>query len=209
MCKGPLVRSDKGGNSGGWQRVLTLVAEATSVIGFGYLVIQIAGYPVGVFVVLGVAIHIEWRGTRSELERDRTLIEKLTTMVAREDIVWLKQHDFGGPWDDDRMQLLFRLVFNSNEVEHQFCDSRLEERRGKLFEAILVLHNESSMRAGVDQHGRMSISAWDDSPSRLDPEEREARKHASRKAINSAAHDVVSAYDALLSRARDSGRLGS
>jgi hypothetical protein len=181
------------------------------VFGLGYDVLQVVGYPIGVIALLtllvfGLAVRVidlEWRGTPRQQQRDRDLMRGLLTIVARDDVVWLKEHDFGSPWEGEKLLVLARLAYGYNEVEHQFYDSTLEGRRQMLVAAIQVLLRESGQRSGIDRHGRESISAWDDSPSHRTADEREERKRESRTVIHKAADDVVAAYDALMSRARD------
>lgn len=208
-----------------WRKTLTLVSEFGGVVGGVALVASNAGrrwledasgalYPMGVIgllslLVTAIAIRlvvVERRGRLAEVtprrdEHDCDVMRDVMAIVSREDVRWLRQNDFGGPWEDDKLVPMARLVNDRNEVEHQFYDAELEERRQGLHAAIKVLLSESGQRAGINGHGRMSISAWDDLPSHRSPEERGARKCESREVINKAADEVVLAYDALVSRA--------
>jgi hypothetical protein len=206
-----------------WRRVLTVVSEVSGVVALVALALSKdarrwlahageAIYPNGVIallllMVLGLVVRLVVVERRSapgqQQERDRDLITDLMEVVGREAVVWMKQHDFGGPWNDEKLRPFFQLVFDWDEVEHRFHDRTLEERRQKLLAAIRVLYRESGQRAGIDGRGRTSISAWDDSPSRMTSEEREARKYESGRILNEAADEVVVAYDALVGRARD------
>lgn len=151
-------------------------------------------------------VVVERRGRLAEAtprqdKHDCGVMKDLMTIVSRENVRWLRQNDFGGPWEDDQLVPMTRLINDRNEVEHQFYDAELEERRQALHSAIKALLSESGQRAGIDGHGRVSISAWDDLSSHRSPEERAARKYESRELINKAADEVVVAYDALVSRA--------
>lgn len=218
------------------RRTLTLVSEFGGVIGLLVLLVGAALsesvrdtiadvwcwlWPLGVVLILlaivALLAFLLYRARRpvvvtrqlSEADRayDRELVQHLKQTTPRETITWLKGHDFGSPWNEGDTTPLDYLIHERDEVEHRFNDPVLEERRARLMKATRDFLREAAYRAGVDSRGRLSLSAWDDTPTKDDPAQREAKKQESREVINKAADEVVAAYDSLLERAKEIGVL--
>ena len=209
---------------------LTLVSEIGGVVGLAVLVVAAALsedvrdwiedaadwlYPDGVIALLSLTVVllalVLWRTRRQltsppltdrQFAQDRDLVEDLKTIVPRQSMHWLKEHDFGIPWTDDEIRPFNKFHYERDEVEFQFHDAELERHRREFLGALSEFLTETALRAGVDKRGRFSLSAWDNSPSPLSDEQREANKEESRKVINDASWRLVRAYDAIIQRAR-------
>jgi hypothetical protein len=141
---------------------------------------------------------------REQRERDRRRANDLISMVPRATITQLREHDFGGSWNDDELSCLTRFVYERDAVEHCFADPELEGLRAQLLNSIRSFRAEVALRSAPIPSGRQSIKEWGDTG--VDPEQR-ARYDENRAVLNRGADQVAAAYDALLKRAAQAALL--
>jgi hypothetical protein len=138
------------------------------------------------------------------LAADKRTFEELVALVPRENIRFLREHDFAGAWGRVFAMSFVEYVDTRNDVEHQFLDPALEEKRQALHKAASAL-TLRWMTYGVAAQRSADFFELAGSERRCDEAqegEHYERYEKRRKEINDAADMVASAYDELVLEAR-------
>lgn len=167
------------------------------------------GLLVLVIAALVLALIRERRQAETDpvlVERDRRLMDDLVGVLPRASVTWMRGHDFGAPWTDRRLHAFNVFMHERDAVEWEFSDPEMEVKRAELMDAVKVFLYETAMRGGLDRHERYTLK-WEESPRQGQREEFEQRYQASRKVINDAADATATAYDEVVTVAKDKGLL--
>lgn len=141
---------------------------------------------------------------RTAQDGDRETYEDIVGLVGRNEIRFLREHDFGNAWSREVTMSFFELVETRDGPEHEFHDQQLEGLRRRLQEAserlVSSLAADSHWVPGSD--GMLQIVGSE--RRRDEPPEGEhfERYEARREKLNRLAGDVASAYDNLVREAR-------
>jgi hypothetical protein len=135
---------------------------------------------------------------------DKKNFEELVELLPREKIRYLDEHDFGNSWSRDVTMSFLEYVDTRNDVEHQFLDPVLEDKRQELYRTARDLTSKW-IRFGVASRSNLGFYELAGSDRRRDepPHGEHYERYVDRqRQINAAADEVVKAYDALVREAR-------
>ncbi|TMK57499.1 MAG: hypothetical protein E6G51_07010 [Actinobacteria bacterium] len=142
--------------------------------------------------------------TEAHTKADKETFEALAQKVDRNLVNYLRDHDFGNPWDRELIRELAFYVDGYNEVENTFHDPVLEHHRQDLHAAARKFINLVSQYGTWSKH----LDGYNelDSSRKVaeEPPEGETweRWNRLRGELGDAAHVVVEAYDELVLNAR-------
>ena len=135
---------------------------------------------------------------------DQALIDELLGLLTRPSMRLIANQDFSMPWPERITTPLSFLVYEYNEVEHRFADATLEERRQRLLQAANhFLHQEAFNGFQSTVPGRRD-GGWTPGAAEGDSH-RQSVLERRREILASAADDLRSAYDDLVTTASRAG----
>jgi hypothetical protein len=134
--------------------------------------------------------------------RDQLTLNELLGLLTRASMRLIREQDFLLPWPDRITTPLNYFVHEYDEVEHQFADDALEQRRQLLLQAANHFLYVEAMN-GFDSRLRgKRDGGWTPGDAEGDPH-REAVLERRRQTLAAAAADLLQAYDELVSIAAD------
>jgi hypothetical protein len=142
--------------------------------------------------------------TEAHTKADKETFKELVKKVDRNLVNYLRDHDFGNPWDRELVRELAFYVDGHNEVENTFHDPVLEQNRRDLHAAaqrfINLVARYGTWSKHLDGYNELASS----SQVAEEPPEGETwdRWNKLRGELGSAAHVVVETYDDLVINAR-------
>jgi hypothetical protein len=135
---------------------------------------------------------------------DQHRLDGLLGLLTRPSMRLIAGQDFLTPWPERIATPLSYLVHEYDEVEHRFTDQVLEQHRQRLLQAAHhFLHQEALNGFSSRVPGRRD-GGWTPSDAEGD-DLREAVLESRGKVLLCAAHDLLDAYDSLISLAADLG----
>ncbi|HEV2790421.1 MAG TPA: hypothetical protein VGV69_03895 [Solirubrobacterales bacterium] len=135
---------------------------------------------------------------------DKATFEDLVKLVSRNEINFLKEHDFGNAWPDRIIYPLYGYRASRDAVEHQFHDQVLEGQRTRLHDAIKGFTEQLSSYSVPAESGNSFFELNEKQWVRSHPpgDETYRRFQAHRRELGELADVVVEAYDDLVREAR-------
>lgn len=141
---------------------------------------------------------------RTARDGDRETYEDIIGLVGRDEIRFLREHDFGNAWSRDLAMRFFELVETRDGPEHEFLDQVMESLRRRLHEAgeALVLSLAADSHWVPGGNGMMQLVGAE--RRREEPPEGEYFEsyEARREKLGRLADEFAGAYDDLVREAR-------
>jgi hypothetical protein len=139
---------------------------------------------------------------------DQKQLDDLLALLTRPSMKLIEVEDFSAPWPERIKTPLLFLVNEYDEVEHQFDDEELEQRRRRLMQAANHFLHQEAMHGFGNRHDPSLRDAGYTPGEAEGVSEREDLLDRRQQILSSAARELLAAYDDFVGTAKRRG-LGS